>query len=289
MAPHCALTNKGGGVRPIAVGQSFYSGQSFLRFGQYTLLSDEGPQLDHPLGPLLFCLTVMAHIKRIKFQCNIWFMDNGAMNYNVDLLLSDFRMLRDENRKLGLIVNVAKCEIITDNVEVLQKFRNVAPDIKHVKTASAMLLGAPNGGEQSVDDVLKAKLQELHRLSNRLSLFHAHDALFRLKNCFSISKLTNTLCSAHCYTRQLLMEYDDVIRSTLQHIMNVDLSDDVWNQATLTVANGGLGFRRSTDIAQPAYLSVTGSHALITQLLQKRLHAMSGTDDPTFTAAVADW
>jgi hypothetical protein len=34
---------------------SCYSGQSFLRFGQYTLLSDEGTQQGDPLGPLLFC------------------------------------------------------------------------------------------------------------------------------------------------------------------------------------------------------------------------------------------
>jgi hypothetical protein len=57
----------------------------------------------------------------------------------------------DESRKLGLIIDVAKCEIITDNVEVLQKFRYVALDIKHVKTAAAMLLGQPAvGSEQSV-------------------------------------------------------------------------------------------------------------------------------------------
>ena len=135
-------------------------------------MSDERPQQGDPLGPLLFCLNVMAFVKQVKSQCNIWYMDDGAIGDNVDALLSDFRMLMDESRKLGLIFNVAKCEIITDNDEVLQKFRDVAPDIKHVKTAPAMLLGAPIGSEQSVDDVLKAKLEERRQLSNsnRLSL-----------------------------------------------------------------------------------------------------------------------
>jgi hypothetical protein len=269
---------------------SCYSGQSFLRFGKYTLMSDEGPQQGDPLGPLLFCLTVMAFVKQVKSQCNIWYMDDGAIGDNVDALLSDFRMLMDESRKLGLIINVAKCEIITDNDDVLQKFRDVAPDIKHVKTAAAMLLGAPIGNEQSVDDVLKAKLEELRRLSSRLSLLHAHDALFLLKNCFSIPKLMFSLRSAPCYSHQLLAEYDEVIRSTLQHIMNVELSDDAWSQATLPVADGGLGIRRATDIALPAYLSsVAGSHTLISQLLPQHLHAISGTNDPKFTAAVAEW
>jgi hypothetical protein len=50
---------------------SCYSGISFPRFGNYSLMSDEGPQQGDPLGPLLFCLNVMALVKRIKSQCNI--------------------------------------------------------------------------------------------------------------------------------------------------------------------------------------------------------------------------
>jgi len=72
--------------------------------------------------------------------------------------------------------------------------------------------------------------------------------------------------------------------------MNVALSDDVWDQATLPVANGGLGIRRASDIALPAFLSfVIGSHKLITDLLPQYLHATSGTNDPTFTDAVSVW
>jgi len=81
-------------------------------------------------------------------------------------------------RKLGLVVNVAKCEIITvftDDIDELEKFRNIAPDIKHVKPIAPI---APIGGEQSVDEVLIVKLDELRRLSNRVSQLHAHDAFF---------------------------------------------------------------------------------------------------------------
>lgn len=69
---------------------------------------------------------------------------------------------------LGLNVNVAKCEITTDDVKVLQNFRNVAPVIRHVDrldTTSAVQLGAPVGSEQSVEGVLKAIFEELRRLS----------------------------------------------------------------------------------------------------------------------------
>ena len=190
-------------------------------------------------------------------------MDDGTMGGEVDTLLEDFRMLMVEGAKLGLIVNIAKCEVITDDENVLQKIRDIAPSIQHVKTSSAILLSAPIGGNQSIDEVLATKLRELRRLCSTLKLLNAHDALFLLKNCFSIPKLTYTLRSAPCYTSQLLLEYDDVIRATLKDIMNVALSDDVWDQATLPVANGGLGVRRAFDIALPAFLSsVSGANTL---------------------------
>ena len=118
--------------------ESCYSGQSYLRFGHYTLLSDEGSQQGDPLGPLLFCATVMSIVKRVKSQCNIWYTDDGTLGGEIDTLLTDFEMLMAEGRKLGLVVNIAKCEVITDDEEVLQKIRSVAPSIKHVKRASAI-------------------------------------------------------------------------------------------------------------------------------------------------------
>jgi hypothetical protein len=53
---------------------SCYSSQSFIRFDQYTLLSDEGTQQGAPLGPLLFFLTIITLVKQIRSQCNIWMM-----------------------------------------------------------------------------------------------------------------------------------------------------------------------------------------------------------------------
>jgi len=67
---------------------SCYFEHSFLQSGHYTLLSDEGPQQGDPLGPLLFYLTVMALVKRIKSQCNIWYMDDGTMGDDVNTLLA---------------------------------------------------------------------------------------------------------------------------------------------------------------------------------------------------------
>jgi hypothetical protein len=54
----------------------------------------------------------------------------------------DWVMLQEESKKIRLIVNVSKCELITDDVEVVAKFQAIAPDIKHVSTAGGNAPGS---------------------------------------------------------------------------------------------------------------------------------------------------
>jgi len=42
-------------------------------------------------------------------------------------------------------------------------------------------------------------------------------------------------------------------------ILNVDLSNTIWKQATLPVSSGGLGVRLSMDLALSAFLSSVNS------------------------------
>ena len=126
-----------------------------------------------------------------------------------------------------------------------------------------------------------AKLSELQRLGERLKLLSAHDAFFLLKNCFSLPKLAYTLRCAPYYQSKLLSQYDDVMRNTLENVLNIQLSDTMtWAQAVLPVASGGLGVRLASDVALPAFLSsVVGSVSLLRQILPERLHDSVGTDD----------
>ncbi len=103
-------------------------------------------------------------------------------------------------------------------------------------------------------------------------------------------KLIYTLRCAACYKSAVLAEYDANIHNTLQLILNIDLSEAAWSQATLPVASGGLGVRLATDLALPAFLaSVNGAAKLTLQLLPSRLHAVSGNLDPLCVAASIEW
>ena len=152
-----------------------------------------------------------------------------------------------------------------------------------------MLLGAPIG-ELSVDTILGSKLTNFKILANRLTTMNAHDALFLLKNCFSMPKLLYTLRCSPCYKSSVLSQYDEAVRTTLKTILNVDLTDAVWRQATLPVSSGGLGVRLATDLALPAFLSsANGASPLTRQLLPARLHASSGNLDPLCVEASIEW
>ena len=76
----------------------------------------------------------------------------------------------------------------------------------------------------------------------------------------------------------------------MQSVLNVRMTESVWDQAVLPVSRGGLGIRAATHVALPAFLSsVTSAESLTVQLLPPRLHPSAGTSDPLFEQAVTEW
>ena len=226
----------------------------------------------------------------MKSEFNVWYLDDGSLGGHVSSLLSDLEIVRRVGPSIGLVLNDVKCEIVTDDISVVSNMKSVMPHIRHIPCCEAVLLGAPVGDLTAVETVLNSKLAVFRLLASRLTSLSAHDALFLLKNCFSLPKLLYSLRCAACYKSTILSEYDDVIRQTLKVILNVDLSDAIWKQATLPVSNGGLGVRLSVDLALPAFLSsVSGASKLTLQLLPSRLHALSGSNDPIFVTACLEW
>jgi len=216
--------------------------------------------------------------------------DDGTLGGTIDQLMVAFRTIKAEGEKIGLRVNDAKCELICNNSEESSRFLAEFPHVNVVDPETAILLGAPIGGEQSVDLVLENKLQELKRLSERLKLLSAHDAFFLLRNCFSLPKLQYTLRCSPCFNSSVITRYDQCIRDTLEVILNIQLSESAWLQASLPVAVGGIGVRTASQIALPAFLSsVAGSADLCRQILPSRLQTVTGTQDASYTTALECW
>ena len=67
-----------------------------------------------------------------------------------------------------------------------------------------------------------------------------------------------------------LQTYDKVIRGSLIDILNIQLSENSWNQDTLPVSKGGLGLRPASEVTLSGYLSnVSAMEKLVKDLLNQ--------------------
>lgn len=267
-----------------------YGESSNLCFGDEIIMSEEGAQQGDPIGPLLFCLAIHHVVEMLSSELNMWYIDDGTLGGALADLVSDIAIIKTEGEKIGLTLNVNKCELITSDQDVVKGIRQSLPSVIHVNPCDAVVLGAPVGGSCVVDAVLSQKLEEFRRLTDRLKQLSAHDAFYLLKNCFSLPKLMYTLRSAPCYNSAVIQQYDIMIRSTLQSILNVSLTDDAWNQAKLPVKLGGLGLLAAADVALPAFIaSVIGSAELCLQILPAALVHLGATMDHDFQQYINTW
>jgi len=67
----------------------------------------------------------MSIVKGIKSEFNCWYLDDGTIGGTVERHIEDFDAIVAEGLKLGLVVNVRKCEIITDDSSIVDKFQSV--------------------------------------------------------------------------------------------------------------------------------------------------------------------
>jgi len=56
-----------------------------------------------------------------------------------------------------------------------------------------------------------------------------------------------------------LADFDKLLRSVISHLTNCDLSDEQWLQASLPINMAGLGVRKVSSLAFPAYLASAAS------------------------------
>ena len=123
-----------------------------------------------------------------------------------------------------------------------------------------------------MDDAFSRRCKDLTLTINRLKLLSAHDALILLRASFSAPKILHTLRSSPCTGHSTLIQFDNLLRNGLCTITNSDLSDMQWIQASLPVADGGLGIRRVASLAPSAFLASAAS----THDLQEHILARSG-------------
>jgi hypothetical protein len=230
------------------------------------------------LGPFLFSLGINDLIGQCKSHFNIWYLDDGTLGGTVEDVLSDYNAIVKSNESLGLTVNPSKSEIMIINEDpltsqqIMDRFLAITPGIKRIYNEDLTLLGSPINKE-SMEKIMLPKLESLKLMTSRLETIDSHEALFLLKNAFSIPKLTYFMRTSHLFLEPHILEkFDKVLQESLQTILNTKLDESSWNQASLPVTFGGIGVRKSQDVALPAFISsVYGAQETVENLLPIRI------------------
>jgi len=247
-----------------------YGEASVLKFGNFSLLSQMGPQQGDPLGPLLFCLPLQPVLMKLASDMTLGYMDDLSLGGEESVVAADVEFVEREAEKLGLHLNHAKCEAISSDNRVLQY--DGFKKFKHVKPEAATLLGAPLSGSGALDHTLESHCRNLSSAITRLSSIGRHDALILLRCSLSHPKLLHTLRCFPCVDHPKLKEFDSLLRTGLEVILNLSLSDNQWAQASLPVKVGGLGIRRVTSLAFPAFLASAAGTRVLQSAMLGRLH-----------------
>jgi len=73
---------------------SAYGSPSNLAFGSYTIFSKEGIKQGDPLGPLLFCITMIDVFAASRFRFKVGYSDDITLGDSVEDLINEVKDLR---------------------------------------------------------------------------------------------------------------------------------------------------------------------------------------------------
>ena len=149
-------------------------------------------------------------------------------------------------------MSLSKCELYMTSASsshFVNELQSVALGVGLLDSSEVILLGSP-----ITLDVLpssfESKLSTIQILTSRLETLFAHDPFYLLHHCFAIPKLLYLLRTSPSWrVSGLLGKFDDLIRTSLQTITNVNISFSAWAQSILPAAKGGLGIRSAVDLS----------------------------------------
>jgi len=162
-------------------------------------------------------------------------------------------MIMRAGADVGLKLNTSKCELIThpgccvSNPTLLSFLQ--------IPVIEAELLGAPLFTGTTLDAAWSHRCDDLARAIQRLTSIGAQDALILLR----APRVQHLFRCSPSVDSPALQLFDELLRSAVRRITNSALSDIQWLQASLLITLGGLGVKRVTSLAIPAYLAFAAS------------------------------
>ena len=138
----------------------------------------------------------------------------------MNVVSRDVELFKSEGETIGLVLNSAKCEVISkSNISNLTR-SGPLKDFIALTIEESTLLGAPLSRGSALDSSLADKVAKLRTAFGRIALLPAQEALIILRSSFSTPRLMHFLRCSPYFDHPLLDEHDAVLREGLSAIAN---------------------------------------------------------------------
>jgi hypothetical protein len=232
---------------------------------QHIIESSSGVQQGDPLGPLYFCCGIMCLVNDINDLSpvyNKWYMDDGGIVADVEVLKKAWEIIKSRGPELGLHLNAAKCEWswLDASCSLPCPIRLVGKkeedQVKLIPTSEIQMLGVPLGSDAFTAAFVERKLfSRLRPTIDQLVAFEdSQSAMFLLRVSYSIVRAVHFMRTTPlAQWEDQGLKFDELVRKAAEDILAFPMSDEVYAQASLTPTLGGLGLRRTTEHASLAF------------------------------------
>lgn len=186
------------------------------------------------------------------------YLDDLTLEGKTQVVADDIVKLEEQCSTIGLHLNPSKCEVIFKSSTITKDKRQLCQFV-WTSPAHATLLGAPLSSRDALSETLTARTAEIKRMQDSLTDLNPHDALILWRHSLSATRLLHTLLCSPCAGHPELMQYEAALRSGLDMILNLPITDGAWIQASLPIKRGGLGIRSVNSLALLAFLASAAS------------------------------
>ena len=153
-----------------------------------------------------------------------------------------------------------------------------------MRVADATLLSGAPLSTKSADMLTNKAKQSLIAATNKLCNIDRHGALTLLRRPIDHVRIVYAMRSSPCFESSELNSYDNELKSITERILNIQISDREWKQASLPASLSGLSIRTPRDLAVSAFIcGVRSCERLVSTIVPG-----AGTD-LAFNDAVTIW
>ncbi len=276
-----------------------YANDSTLILGHERVSSRRGVQQGDPLGPLFFSLALHRVIEAAKRRAaselngnidfTVFYLDDGVVAGESQAVAGFADILRQELAKIGLTMNVGKCEVVAVACENTAVQRSAFPRYKWIDSGGFTLLGAAIGSVEFCTAHSNARRAKAETLFDRLAeLENPQVAYLLIRHCASFCRITySTRVTPPNRHGPALQEFDSSVKRAFSASTGVILDSESWERAQLSTRLGGLGLRRSSRHADCAYVSSLASACALGPLIDNGFDPSSADFQTELAAPLA--